>query len=63
MTQNFDISDLRLGQFCDLSIISQWKRIEKRRFWMKIIINALKHRDTGRTDTLNKKNATSDPLS
>ena len=24
ISQNFDIGDLRSGQFCDLSILSQW---------------------------------------
>ena len=49
----------RSGQFCDLSIISQWKKIER----MKIIRNTLKHRLTGRIDTTNRNIAASDSSS
>ena len=60
ISQNFDIGFLRSGQFCDLSIISQWDKIENRLFGIKTIINILKHRVTGRIDNLNRKIATSD---
>ena len=62
ISRNFDIADLP-GQFYDLSIISQWEEIERCLFWTKIIRNTLKHRVTGRTDTLNRNTATSDPSS
>ena len=58
----FDICDLRSGQFCDLSIISQWEKIEMRLFWTNIVQNALKHRFIGKHDTLNRKNAPVTPL-
>ena len=61
ISQNFDIGDLRSGQFCDLSIISQWEKNERRLFWKKTIRNTLKHRVTGRLDTLSRNIATSDP--
>ena len=61
ISQNFDIGDLRSGQFCDLFILSQWEKIEKRLFWMKPILNTLEHRVTGRIDNMNRKIATNDP--
>ena len=42
---------------------TQRDKIEKRLFWMKTIINTLKHPVTGKIDTLNRKIATSDPSS
>ena len=61
ISRNFDIHDPRSGQFCDLSIISQWGKNERRLFWKKIIRNTLKHRVTGRLDTLSRNIETSDP--
>ena len=43
ISRNFDIGDLRSGQFCGLSIISQWEKNKKRLFWTKTIISTLKH--------------------
>ena len=60
---NFDIGDPRSGQFCDLSILNQWEKIERRLFWAKTILNTFKHRFTSRLDTQNRNIATSDPLS
>ena len=40
--------------------ISQWEKIERRLFWTKTIRNTLKHRFTGRLDTMNPNIATSD---
>ena len=50
----------RPGPVCDLSIISQWEKIEGHIFWTKPF-GTLKHRVTGRLDTLNRNIATSDP--
>ena len=44
-----------------LHYLIQWEKIEKRLFWTTAILNTLKHRFTGRIDTLNRKSATSDP--
>ena len=44
-----DLSDLRSGQFCDLLIVSQWEKNEKRLFWTKTIQNTLKHQVTDLT--------------
>ena len=63
ISHNFDIGDQRSGQFCDLSIISQWEKIQKRLFWMKVILNTLKRLVLGKIDNLNRKFATSDPSS
>ena len=63
ISQNFDIGDLRSGQFCDLSIISQWEKNERRLFWTKTVQNTLKHRFTGRLDTLSRNIVTGDPSS
>ena len=57
-SRNFDI---RSGQYCDLSIVRQWEKNEKRLFWTKTIRNTLKHRVTGRVDTLGRNISTSDP--
>ena len=38
----------------------QWDKIERRLFWTKTILNTLKHRVTGKIDTLNVKIATSE---
>ena len=62
ISQNFDIGDLRSGQFCDLFIASQWEKIEKRLFWTKPIPNTLNHWVTGRIHTLNRKIATSESV-
>ena len=43
-----DIGDLGSGQFCDLFIISQWEKIERRLLWTKTTRNTLKHRVTGK---------------
>ena len=61
ISQKFDVSDLRSGSFCGISIIIQWEKIEKHLFWMKTIQNTLKHQDTGRLDALSRNIATSDP--
>ena len=58
---NFDIGDLRSGQFCDL--LSQWEKIERRLFWTKRILNTLKHRVVGRLVSLNWKIVISDSSS
>ena len=42
---------------------SQWEKIEKRLIWTNTILDTIRHRVTGRIDTLNRKNATSDPSS
>ena len=63
ISQNFDIGDLRSGQFWDLSIISQWEKNERRLFWTKNIQNTLKHRIRGRIDTLSRNIVTDDPSS
>ena len=63
ISQNFNIGDLRSGQFCDLSIISQWEKNERRLFWTKTIQNTLKHRLRGRIDTLSRNITTHDPSS
>ena len=64
ISQNFDIGDLRSGQFFDLSIISQWEKNERRLFWTKKNIqNTLKHRFRDRIDTLSRNIATDDPSS
>ena len=63
LSQNFDIGDLRSGQFCDLSIISQWEKNGRRLFWKKTIGNTLKHRVTGRLDTLCRNIVIDDPSS
>ena len=64
---NFDIDNIRSGQFCDLSIISQWEKIEWRLFRTKTIHNTLNHLvgDIGMyvLDTLSRNIATSDPSS
>ena len=60
--RNFDIGDLRSGQFCDLSIISQWEK-NVRLFCTKTIQNTLKHRVTGRIDFLSRNIVTGDPSS
>ena len=39
ISHSFDIGDLRSGQFFDLSIWSQWEKIEKCLFWTKRILN------------------------
>ena len=36
---NFDIGDLWSGHFCNLSIIIEWEKVEKRLFFMKTILN------------------------
>ena len=62
-SRNIEIGDLRSGQFCDVSIISQWEKHERHLFWTKAIRNILKHRVTGRLHlTMNWNVATSDPL-
>ena len=60
-SENFDFGDTRSGQFCDLSIISQWEKSERRLFWRKTTCNTLKHQITGRLDTLSWNIATNDP--
>ena len=60
MSRNFYIGDLRSDQFCDLCIISQREKNDRRLIWNETIPNNLKHRDTGKLDTLNRKIATSD---
>ena len=54
---------LRSSQFCDLSIISQWEKNERRLFCTKTIQNTLKHRVTGGIDTLSRNIVTGDPAS
>ena len=62
ISQNFDIGDLRSGQFCDLSIISEWEQNEMRfEQKKKNIKNTLKHRVRGRIDTLSRNIVTDDP--
>ena len=63
ISRDFDIGDPRSGQFCDLSIKSQWEKIERRFFCTKTIQNTLKHRVTGKLNTLNQNIATGDPSS
>ena len=63
LSRNFYIRDLRSSQFCDLSIISQWEKNERRLFCTKTIQNTLKHRVTGIIDTLSRNIVTGDPLS
>ena len=63
ISRNFDIGDLESGQFCDLSSISQWEKNERLLFCTKAIQNTLKHRVTGRIDTLSRNIVTGDPLS
>ena len=60
ISRNFDIGDLRSGQFCDLSIISQWEKNERRLFARKPF-KTLKHRITGRIDILSRNIVTGDP--
>ena len=55
LSQNWDIGDLRSGQICALSIIKQWQKNEGWLFWTKNSLNTLKHRLTGKIDTLNRK--------
>ena len=62
ISQHFDIGDLRSGQFCDLAIISQWEKIEKRLFLAKTVLNTLKHRITEHIGTLNRIITTCDPF-
>ena len=62
-SRNFNIGDLRSGQFCDLSIISQWETNERRLFWTKTIQNTRKHRFTGTIDILSRNIVTVDPSS
>ena len=63
ISRNFDIGDLRSGQFCDLSIISQWEQNERRLFCTKTIQNTLKHRFTGIIGILSRNIVTGDPSS
>ena len=63
VSRNFDIGDLRSGQFCDLSITSQWEKNERHLFWTKTIRNTFKHQVTCRLNTLSRNIATSDPSS
>ena len=51
----------RSGQFCDILIISHREKNEIRLFWKKAIRNTLKHRVTGRLDTLSRNIENSDP--
>ena len=62
-SRNFDIGDLRSGQFCDLSIISQWEKNERRLSCTKTIQNTLKPLFTCRIDILSRNNVTGDPSS
>ena len=61
---NIVIGHLRSCQFCDLSSLHyksiKWEKTENHLFWTKTILNTLKHRATGKIDTLNRKVATSD---
>ena len=61
LSRNLNFRDPRSDQCCDLSIISQCDKNERRLFWKKTIRNILKHRVTGRLDTLSRNIATSDP--
>ena len=63
ISRNFDIRNPRSGQFCDLSIISQWEKNERCLFWTKTIQNPLKHRAIGRLETLSRNIVTGDPSS
>ena len=36
LSPDFDIGDLRSGQFCDLSVFSQWEKIERRYLWNNV---------------------------
>ena len=63
ISRNFDTRDLRSGQFCNLSIISQWEKNERRLFCTKTIQNTLKHRVKGIIDTLSRNIVTGDPSS
>ena len=63
LSGSFDVGDPRSGQFCDLSIISKWEKIERRLFWTKAIGNTLEHRITVRIDTLSQNIGTSYPYS
>ena len=60
ISRNFDICGPRSGHFCDIFIISQWKKDERRLFWKKTIRNTLKHRVTGRLDNLSRNIATNE---
>ena len=62
-SRNFDIRNLRSGQFYDLSIISQWEKNARRLFWKKIVRSTVKHRVTSRIHTLSRNIVTSDPSS
>ena len=53
-SRNFDIGGPRSGQVRDLCIISHCEKIERRLFWTKTILNALKYRVTGIIDVLNR---------
>ena len=63
ISRNFYIGDLRSGQFCDLSIVSQWEKNERR----LLDENHSKHYETScyrcRIDTLSRNIVTGDPLS
>ena len=61
LSRNFDIGYPKSGKFCNFSILSQREKIERRLFWTKTVRNTLKHRFTGRFDTLPRNIATSDP--
>ena len=59
ISQNYYIGDFRSGQFCELSMGENWKRL----FWTKSILNTIKHQGTGKIHTLNRKITPSDPSS
>ena len=54
ISRKFEIDEVRFGQFCALSIISQWEKIENL-FWTNAILTRFKHRFTGKFDILNRK--------
>ena len=62
LSRNLCIRYLKSGEFCDLSIISKWEKIELRLFFCtSAILGKFKHRDTGKMDTLNRKIASVTP--